>query len=61
LDTRLTYARSHWTGTLFVNNVTNTLGISSFSDQNIFGNRVQAIVSQPRTVGLTLGYSFKEW
>ncbi len=60
LDTRLSWARSHFIGTLYVNNVTNNLGISSYSDPSIFGNRFQAVVSQPRTVGFTLGYSFKE-
>ncbi|MGD0491930.1 MAG: TonB-dependent receptor [Steroidobacteraceae bacterium] len=60
LDTRLTYTHTHWMGSLYVNNVTNTLGISAYSDPAIFGNRYQAIVSQPRTVGFTVGYSFKE-
>ncbi|HME38935.1 MAG TPA: TonB-dependent receptor [Steroidobacteraceae bacterium] len=61
LDTRLSYTRSHLVGTVFVNNLTNNLGISSYTDPSIFGNRVQAVVSQPRTYGLTLGYSFKGW
>jgi iron complex outermembrane receptor protein len=60
LDTRLTYTHSHWRGSVYVNNVTNNLGISSYSDPAIFGNRFQAVVSQPRTVGFTVGYSFKE-
>ena len=60
LDTRLSFARSHWIATLFVNNLSNNLGISAYSDPAIFGNRAQAIVSQPRTFGLTVGYSFKE-
>jgi iron complex outermembrane receptor protein len=61
LDTRLSYTVSHWVGTVYVNNLTNNLGISSYTDPSIFGNRVQAVISQPRTVGLTLGYSFKAW
>ena len=61
VETRLTYTQSHWMGALYVKNLTNNLGISSYSDPFIFGNRDQAIVSQPRTVGFTLGYSFKEW
>jgi len=61
VDTRLSYSRSHFMGTLYVNNLTNNLGISSYGDPGIFGNRDQAIVAQPRTVGFTLGYSFKEW
>ena len=52
--------RTHWTATLFVNNLTNTLGITSYSDPAIFGNRAQAIVSTPRTFGVTVAYSFKE-
>ena len=61
LDTRLTYTRTHWMGALYVNNLTNNLGITSNADPSIFGNRDQAIVTQPRTVGFTLGYSFKDW
>jgi outer membrane receptor protein involved in Fe transport len=61
VDTRLSYAHTHWMGTLYVNNLTNNLGISSYSDPSNYGNRFQAVVSQPRTVGLTLGYSFKGW
>jgi outer membrane receptor protein involved in Fe transport len=60
LDTRLTYTHKHWMGSVYVNNVTNNLGISAYSDPAIFGNRYQAVVSQPRTVGFTVGYSFKE-
>ena len=61
VDTRLSYSLGHFMGTLYVNNVTNNLGISSYADPGIFGNRDQAIVTQPRTVGFTLGYSFKNW
>jgi iron complex outermembrane receptor protein len=59
MDTRLSFALPHWITTLYVNNLTNNLGITSIQDPAIFGNRAQAIVSQPRTVGLTVGYSFK--
>ncbi len=58
IDTRLSFARSQWIATLYVNNVTDNLGITSFQDPAIFGNRAQAIVSQPRTFGMTFGYSF---
>ena len=61
LDTRLAYQRSHWLGTLYVHNLTNNLGINAYADPAIYGNRAEAVVSQPRTVGFTLGYSFKEW
>jgi iron complex outermembrane receptor protein len=60
MDTRLSFALSHWITTLYVNNLTDNLGVTSYQDPAIFGNRAQAIVSQPRTVGLTVGYSFKE-
>jgi outer membrane receptor protein involved in Fe transport len=60
LDTRLSYARSHWITTLFVNNLTNALGINSYEDPAIFGNRAEAVVSTPRTFGITVAYSFKE-
>ncbi len=60
-DTRVSFARSHWNTTLYVNNLTNNLGITSYQDPAIFGNRFQAVVSQPRTIGITVGYSFKEW
>src|SRR5262249_26242432 len=59
VDTRLAYLRSHWLTTLYVNNVTNNRGITSYQDPAIFGNRAQAIVSQPRTVGLTVSYALK--
>jgi iron complex outermembrane recepter protein len=61
LDTRLSYTRSHWVGTIYVNNLTDNLGISSYADPSVYGNRAQAVVSQPRTAGFTVGYSFKGW
>jgi len=60
LDGRASYAISHWVGTVYVDNITNQLGISSFSDPANYGANYQAIVSRPRTVGLTIAYSFKE-
>jgi iron complex outermembrane receptor protein len=60
LDTRLNYTLSHWMVTAYVNNLTNRLGINSYSDPFNYGTNYQAVVSTPRTVGLTLGYSFKE-
>jgi len=61
LDTRLTFNRANWLATLYVHNLTNTLGINAYADPAIYGNRAEAVISQPRTVGVTLGYSFKEW
>jgi outer membrane receptor protein involved in Fe transport len=60
VDSRVTFTRTHWLASLYVNNITNNLGINSYTDPAIFGNRFQAVVSQPRTVGITVGYSFKE-
>jgi iron complex outermembrane recepter protein len=60
VDSRATFTRSHWAATLYVNNLANKLGITSYTDPSIFGNRAQAVVSTPRTVGVTIGYSFKE-
>jgi iron complex outermembrane receptor protein len=61
VDTRLSYTYSHYEITAYCNNLTNNLGISSYSDPfNYSPQNYQAIVSQPRTVGLTLVYSFKE-
>jgi iron complex outermembrane recepter protein len=60
LDTRLSYTLAHWVVTAYVNNLTNRLGINSYSDPFNYGANYQAVVSTPRTVGLTLGYSFKE-
>ena len=60
LNTRVRFVHSHWVTSVYVNNVTNNLGIMSYSDPGIYGNRSQAVVSTPRTVGVTLGYSFKE-
>jgi len=59
LDTRATFTLSHWAATVYVNNLADRLGITSYTDPSIFGNRSQAVVSTPRTVGVTLGYSFK--
>ena len=60
VDSHITYTLPHWFATFYVNNLTNNLGISSYTDPAIFGNRYQAVVSQPRTYGLRVGYSFKE-
>ncbi|MGA3159035.1 MAG: TonB-dependent receptor [Steroidobacteraceae bacterium] len=59
LNTRISYTRPHWVASLFCNNVTNNLGITSYQDPAQFGNRAQAIISQPRTIGLSVSYSFR--
>jgi hypothetical protein len=60
-DARASNARSHWLATVYVDNIGNVLGITSYSDPAVYGNRFQAVVSRPRTVGATPGYSFKGW
>jgi outer membrane receptor protein involved in Fe transport len=60
LNTRLSYARSHWLTSVYVNNLTNNLGVSSIQDPALFGNRAQSVISQPRTAGFTVTYRFKE-
>jgi iron complex outermembrane recepter protein len=60
VDTRLALTWPHWMTAIYVNNLTNNLGISAYQDPAVFGNRYMAIVSQPRTIGLTVGYSYQE-
>jgi outer membrane receptor protein involved in Fe transport len=59
LDGLVTFTRSHFLATVYVDNITNTLGINATTDPTFWGNRYQDVVSRPRTYGLTLGYSFK--
>jgi outer membrane receptor protein involved in Fe transport len=59
LNTRASFTRDHWTGTLYVDNLTNVLGINAYTEPAGYGNRYAAIVSRPRTTGVTMGYSFK--
>jgi iron complex outermembrane recepter protein len=60
VDARVSYESGHWLATFFCNNVANDLGIISYQDYTLFGNRAQAVISTPRTFGLTVAYSFKE-
>jgi outer membrane receptor protein involved in Fe transport len=59
LDTRVSFSVSHWTTALYVDNITNCLGINSYSDPANYGSKYQAIVSRPRTIGMTVTYAFK--
>jgi len=59
VDARASYSVSHWVGTVYVDNLTNQLGINSFSDPANYGRNYQALVSRPRTVGVSVAYSFK--
>jgi iron complex outermembrane recepter protein len=61
VDARMRFTVTHWAASLYIDNLTNVLGVSSYSDPFYFGSRYSALVSRPRTVGVTLGYSFKEW
>jgi outer membrane receptor protein involved in Fe transport len=60
VDGRVSFALSHWMATLYANNLTNRLGINSYSDPFNYGANYQAVVSTPRTIGVTLGYSFRQ-
>ncbi len=60
LNASINFAKSHWVGTAYINNLTDALGIGSFTDPGSYGNRYSAIVSQPRTLGIRIGYSFTE-
>ncbi|MDB6085345.1 MAG: hypothetical protein JWN43_3226, partial [Gammaproteobacteria bacterium] len=62
VDARASYTLSHWMGSVYVDNLTNRVGINSYSDPANYGaDNYQAIVSRPRTIGFTVGYSFKGW
>ena len=60
VDTRLTWDIAHWTFAAYCNNLTNQLGISSYSDPYNYASFYQAVVSTPRTVGVSAAYRFKE-
>jgi iron complex outermembrane receptor protein len=60
LGARVGYALPHLTVTLYGDNLTNQVGINSYSDPFNYGNNYQAAVSRPRTIGVTVGYSFKQ-
>jgi outer membrane receptor protein involved in Fe transport len=59
LDGRVTFTRSHFLGTFYIDNITNTLGVNAITDPTFWGNRTQEVISRPRTFGVTFGYSFK--
>ena len=60
LGTRASFARSSWVTTVYVDNLTNVLGINTYSDPYNYGNRNYfAVISRPRTIGVTIAYSFK--
>jgi len=59
IGARVSYTRLHWQSTLYVDNLTNEVGVNSYTDPSQWGKFYQALVSRPRTVGLSIGYSFK--
>jgi iron complex outermembrane recepter protein len=58
---RVGYALPHWVATLYVDNLTNQIGVNSYTDPIQWGKYYQALVSRPRTIGLTFSYSVKEY
>ena len=54
---RAAYSISHWTTTLYVDNLTNQIGVNSYTDPVQWGKYYQALVSRPRTFGFTVSYS----
>jgi iron complex outermembrane recepter protein len=54
---RAGYTQSHWSTTLYVDNLTNQLGVNSYTDPIQWGKYYQALISRPRTIGLTVSYS----
>lgn len=54
---RVGYSRPHWRATLYIDNLTNQLGVNSYTDPIQWGKYYQALVSRPRTIGLTVSYS----
>ena len=63
ITTEHEFGHQYWYGMVATNEFQEAWldeGINSYTDPAIYGNRFQAVVSQPRTVGVTVGYSFKE-
>jgi outer membrane receptor protein involved in Fe transport len=54
---RAAYSVTHWTATLYVDNLTNQIGVNSYTDPVQWGRYYQALVSRPRTIGVTVSYS----
>jgi iron complex outermembrane receptor protein len=59
-NARTSFTLANWVGTLYVDNFTNALGVSSYTDPAGYGKFYSAIVSRPRTIGISLAYSFKK-
>jgi outer membrane receptor protein involved in Fe transport len=53
---RVSFAQAHWQSTLFVDNLTNAIGVNSYTDPIQWGKYYQALVSTPRTIGVQITY-----
>lgn len=60
MGARVGYTLPHWQATVYVDNLTNQLGINSYTDPVQWGRNYQALVSRPRTAGVTVAYNFGE-
>jgi outer membrane receptor protein involved in Fe transport len=59
VNAHVSYEWPHWTVMAYANNLANNLGITAYQDPVVTGNRYMAIISQPRTIGGRISYSFK--
>jgi hypothetical protein len=57
---RIGYTQSNGHSALWADNLTNQPGINSCTDPSQWGQYCQALVSRPRTVGITARNSFKK-
>jgi outer membrane receptor protein involved in Fe transport len=59
-NARASATRGGWRTSLYVDNLTNVLGINSYTDPASYGNRYFGLVSRPRTIGMSVEYSYKD-
>jgi iron complex outermembrane receptor protein len=59
LDLRLAYDLPHWQLALYCDNVTDNRGVDSYEDPFNYSVHYQALVSRPRTIGVTVAYSLR--
>ena len=60
LDLRASYSVAHWLASVYAENVTNKIGVNSYSDPFNYGAHYEAMISRPRTIGISVAYSFAE-
>jgi hypothetical protein len=67
VNASMTYSRSAWDTTLWIKNIGNTdavngvyteLYMGTSPAQNYYGNGSKALVTLPRTIGVTVSYRF---